>query len=53
MHNAKVYMAARDEERALKAIEELRSETGKEALFLKFDLADLKAVKTAAADFLA
>ncbi|VDB91326.1 unnamed protein product [Peniophora sp. CBMAI 1063] len=53
IHNAKVYIAARDEGRASKAIEELRGETGKEALFLKLDLADMKAVKAAAEEFLA
>ncbi|KZP27446.1 NAD(P)-binding protein [Athelia psychrophila] len=50
-HNAKVYIAARSPERAHKAIEELKSVTGKQAYFLKLDLADLKSVKAAAAEF--
>ncbi|VDB91328.1 unnamed protein product [Peniophora sp. CBMAI 1063] len=52
-HNAKVYMAARDEGRARQAIEKLASETGKEAFFLKLDLADMKAITSAAETFLA
>lgn len=51
-HNAKVYIASRDEERTLRAIEDLKSETGKEAIFLKLDLGDLYAVKAAAVEFL-
>ncbi|KZP27444.1 NAD(P)-binding protein [Athelia psychrophila] len=50
-HNAKVYVAARSPEKAHKAIEELKSVTGKQAYFLKLDLADLKSVKAAAAEF--
>ncbi|KAF5382757.1 hypothetical protein D9615_002891 [Tricholomella constricta] len=50
-HNAKVYMAARSAEKAKAAIEDLRVQTGKEALFLKLDLADLKSVKAAAVEF--
>ncbi|KZV65328.1 NAD(P)-binding protein [Peniophora sp. CONT] len=53
VHNAKVFMAARDEGRARKAIDELKNETGKEAIFLRLDLADLKAVKASAEEFLA
>ena len=51
-HNAKVYLAARSKEKADKAIEELRKETGKEAIFLELDLANLKAIKRAAKTFM-
>jgi len=51
-HNAKVYMASRNPEKAKTAIEDLKAKTGKEALFLKLDLADLKNVKAAAEEFL-
>ncbi|KAJ7147050.1 hypothetical protein C8R43DRAFT_538612 [Mycena crocata] len=50
-HNAKVYIAARSEEKAKKAIKELQSQTGKEAEFLRLDLADLKSIKRAAEEF--
>ncbi|KIY47857.1 NAD(P)-binding protein [Fistulina hepatica ATCC 64428] len=50
-HNATVYVAARNPEACQRAIEELFSETGKRAKFLKVDLADLKSVKAAAAEF--
>jgi NAD(P)-dependent dehydrogenase (short-subunit alcohol dehydrogenase family) len=50
-HNAKVYIAARSPEKATKAIEDLRTDTGKEALFLKLDLGDLKSVKASAEEF--
>ncbi|KAK0446959.1 NAD(P)-binding protein [Desarmillaria tabescens] len=49
--NAKVYTAARDEEKARNAIRELLKDTGKEAIFLKLDLASLKSVREAAAEF--
>ncbi|RDB18042.1 hypothetical protein Hypma_000726 [Hypsizygus marmoreus] len=49
--NAKVYMASRNEDKAVHAIEDLRRLTGKEAVFLKLDLADLKSVKAAAEEF--
>lgn len=53
IHNAKVYLATRDEQRARKCIEELKEQTGgKEALFIKLDLADLRSVRKAADDFL-
>ena len=52
-HNAKVYLAARSPERAAKAIEELKSATGKEAIFLQLDLSDLTAVRKSAEEFLA
>ena len=51
-HNAKVYIGARSQAKAEEAISELRELTGKEALFLRLDLGDLKAVKTAAEEFL-
>ena len=50
--NAKVYIAARSRDKAAKAIAELKAATGKEALFLNLDLADLKAVKASAEEFL-
>ena len=51
LHNAKTYLAARNSEKATNAIAKLKAETGKEAIFLKLDLADLKAIKSAAAEF--
>ena len=51
-HNAKVYIAVRSEEKAKSAIAELKEQTGKEAIFLKLDLADLKAVKSSAEEFI-
>ena len=50
-HNAKVYIAARSQGKAEEAIKELKEETGKEGIFLKLDLSDLKAVKAAAEEF--
>ena len=51
-HNAKVYIAVRNEEKAKSAITELKEQTGKEAIFLKLDLADLKSVKSSAEEFI-
>ena len=51
-HNAKVYMGARDEKKARAAIEELRQSTGKEAIFLELNLANLSSVKKSAEAFL-
>ncbi|KAJ8087222.1 hypothetical protein PM082_006052 [Marasmius tenuissimus] len=51
-HNAKVYIAARNRTSAEEAINELLAQTGKEALFVELDLADLKSVKTCAEEFL-
>ncbi|KAF8799006.1 NAD(P)-binding protein [Phlegmacium glaucopus] len=51
-HNAKVYIAVRSEEKAKSAIDELKEQTGKEAIFLKLDLADLQSIKTATEDFM-
>lgn len=51
-HNAKVYIAARSQEKAEVAIKDLKNSTGKEALFLKLDLANLKSVKASAEEYL-
>ncbi|KIM74352.1 hypothetical protein PILCRDRAFT_14500 [Piloderma croceum F 1598] len=51
-HNAKVYIAARSQAKAEAAIEQLQQLTGKKGIFLKLDLASLKAVKSAAEEFL-
>jgi NAD(P)-dependent dehydrogenase (short-subunit alcohol dehydrogenase family) len=51
-HNAKVYIAARSQEKVEAAIQDLKNSTGKEAIFLKLDLADLKSVKSAAEEYL-
>ncbi|KAJ7352045.1 NAD(P)-binding protein [Mycena albidolilacea] len=50
-HNAKVYLAARNPEKAKEAINDLKSQTGKEAEFLQLDLADLHSVKRAVQEF--
>ncbi|KAF5337815.1 hypothetical protein D9758_015699 [Tetrapyrgos nigripes] len=50
-HNAKVYLGARSQAKAEAAIEDLRQKTGKEAIWLKLDLADLKSVKAAVEEF--
>ena len=52
-HNARVYLAARDQKKAEAAIVDLEQATGRRALFLKLDLASLMSVKDAAKDFLA
>ena len=49
--NARVYMACRNPDKAKAAIERLREETGKEALFLRLDLASLGAIKTSVEEF--
>ena len=50
---AKVYIAARSEEKSRKAIGELKQETGKDSvLFLKLDLSDLVSIKAAAEEFI-
>lgn len=51
-HNAKVYLAARSAQKANEAIEELKNETGKKAIFLQLDLSDLHAVSKSAQEFL-
>ncbi|KAI0700474.1 NAD(P)-binding protein [Cytidiella melzeri] len=50
--NAKVYIATRNKEKSLAVIEDLKKQTGKEALFLQLDLSDLKSVKAFAEEFL-
>lgn len=50
--NAKVYLAARNKSKADKAISELKQSTGKEAIFLELDLANLKSIKESAETFL-
>jgi len=49
--NAKVYIAGRDEAKCRLAIEELRNETSRTALFLQLDLANLKSIKETVAQF--
>jgi NAD(P)-dependent dehydrogenase (short-subunit alcohol dehydrogenase family) len=51
LHNAKVYVAARSPEKAESAIKSLKDITGKDAIFLQLDLANLKAIKAAAEEF--
>ncbi|KAG8980276.1 hypothetical protein FRB94_011994 [Tulasnella sp. JGI-2019a] len=51
LKNAKVYMAARTRARAEQAISDLKSKTGKDAIFLELDLADLSSVTRAAKEF--
>jgi len=50
--NAKVYIGTRSESRGKAAIEDLKKETGREAIWLKLDLSSLKSVKAAAEEFL-
>jgi len=47
-----VYIAARSPDRSREAIEDLKKETGREALFLPLDLADLQSVKDCVEMFL-
>ncbi|KAG8988878.1 hypothetical protein FRB90_002509 [Tulasnella sp. 427] len=49
--NAKVYMASRSKSRADQAIADIREQTGKDAIFLELDLANLDAVTRAANEF--
>ncbi|KAF8509047.1 NAD-P-binding protein [Gautieria morchelliformis] len=51
-HNAKVYMAARNADAAKLAIQELKTDVGKEAHFLQLDLSSLKDIQRAANEFL-
>ncbi|PCH40330.1 NAD(P)-binding protein [Wolfiporia cocos MD-104 SS10] len=51
-HNAKVYMGARSKGKADEAIQQLKEETGKEAIWLQMDLSNLASVRKAAEDFL-
>ncbi|KAJ8088004.1 short-chain alcohol dehydrogenase [Marasmius tenuissimus] len=50
-HKAKVYIAGHSKERCEAAIQELKTQTGSEALFLHLDLASLNSVKAAAEEF--
>ena len=52
VHNAKVYLAARNAGKAQAVIHALREETGKEAIFMMLDLASLESVRMAADGFL-
>ena len=52
MKDAKVYMASRNKEKAEAAIDDLKRETGREAIYLELDLADLTVVKRAAETFI-
>ena len=53
VHNAKVYIAGRSEEKGTEAITKLREETGKnQVYFLKLDLADIQSVIVAAQEFI-
>ncbi|KAH9937969.1 NAD(P)-binding protein [Amylocystis lapponica] len=52
MHNAKVYMASRTPDKMVEVIDELKAETGKEAIPLRLDLADLRSVRAAAEEFM-
>ena len=48
-----MYIAARSQEKSQKAIDELRKETGNEAVFfVKLDLTDLVSIKAAAEEFI-
>ncbi|KIJ34243.1 hypothetical protein M422DRAFT_146381, partial [Sphaerobolus stellatus SS14] len=49
--NAKVYIATRSETTANKAIRKLLEETGREAILVHLDLADLASVRRAAREF--
>lgn len=54
LHNARVYIGSRSEERVTQAIDEMRRAAGEKQLdlqFLQIDLKDLKSVKSAAAAF--
>ena len=51
-HNAKVYLAARNPDKAAAAVKELKNETGKEAHYVRLDLSSLVSVRNAAMEFL-
>ena len=51
-HNAKVYLASRSRQRGEAAIQDLATETGKQAIFLELDLGSLASVRRAAEEFL-
>lgn len=48
-----MYIATRNKSKSEAAIAELKVSTGKEALFIELDLANLASVRKAAAEFLA
>ncbi|OAX35985.1 NAD(P)-binding protein [Rhizopogon vinicolor AM-OR11-026] len=50
--NARVYIACRDKAKGEAAIRELKNSTGKEAILLQLNLANLKSIKAAAEEFL-
>ncbi|KAK7018166.1 short-chain dehydrogenase/reductase family protein [Favolaschia claudopus] len=52
LHNATVYLLARSPTKAASALASLKQETGKDAVFIEMDLADLKSVRRAAEEFL-
>jgi retinol dehydrogenase-12 len=55
LKGAKVYIAARSQEKSQKAIDELKKETRNESVFflrLKLDLTELVAIKAAAEQFI-
>ena len=52
-HNAKVYLCARNEQKAAAAIDKLKQVTGKDNVqFLKLDLADIPSAAAAAQELL-
>ncbi|KAJ7601752.1 NAD(P)-binding protein [Roridomyces roridus] len=51
-HNAKVYIAGRNESKCIEAIKDIEVQTGKRAEFLQLDLSDLASVKKAAEEFM-
>lgn len=51
-HDAKVYIASRSKTKADVAIKELKESTGREALFLELDLANLESIHKSAQEFL-
>ncbi|KAF8152852.1 hypothetical protein K438DRAFT_1623060 [Mycena galopus ATCC 62051] len=53
LKNATVYLASRSADKGAKAIKRLEEATGRKALFLQLDLADLASVRHAATSFLA
>lgn len=51
-HNATIYLAARSQDRAEAAIDELETDTGKRAIFLELDLSEKASIRRAAKEFL-
>ncbi|KAK0213181.1 hypothetical protein DFS33DRAFT_1393843 [Desarmillaria ectypa] len=51
-HNAKVYFACRNAEKARTAIDKLRNETGQEGLFLHVDFTYLSSIRRAVEEFM-